>query len=282
MLRTKICRRLTFVMHTTTGTLNANEMAKCSFDIPMSPALPPTIKITQDGDPDVRPYRVVFRYRSCPARSKTMSTIAHGSFMIFDLPLNEMILEACIEISSHPIFSRRMTSGSLEWAVDGSMGFPVGPNPRICIKNENMHLKDVVQGRTSMPTLEVLPLSISCLCLNKLTRARPRPSSNWPGRHLDLTHIGVYARAHRAYLLSRRLMWLTCRYPHSLQQHNELPEWWLHQEVVIARVALLVDGLFCCHTILTSSEAGLLRVRDQGRGETKRYAPSRRPHPRAW
>lgn len=31
-----------------------------------------------------------------------------------------------------------------------------------------------------MPTLEVRPLSISCLCRNKLTRARPRPSSNAP------------------------------------------------------------------------------------------------------
>ncbi len=59
----------TFVMHTTTGTLNANAMARCSLDIPMSPALPPTIRMTQDGDPDVRPYNVVLRYRSCPARS---------------------------------------------------------------------------------------------------------------------------------------------------------------------------------------------------------------------
>ena len=59
----------TLVMHTTTGTLNANEMARCSLDMPMSPALPPTIRMTQDGDPDVRPYNVVFRYRSCPARS---------------------------------------------------------------------------------------------------------------------------------------------------------------------------------------------------------------------
>ena len=46
-------------------------------------------------------------------------------------PLNDMILDACIEISSHPSFSRRMVSGSFELAVDGSMGFPVGPNPNI-------------------------------------------------------------------------------------------------------------------------------------------------------
>ncbi len=54
----------TLVMHTTTGTLNASAIAKCSLDMPISPALPPTMRMTQDGDPDVRPYNVVFRYRS--------------------------------------------------------------------------------------------------------------------------------------------------------------------------------------------------------------------------
>lgn len=42
-----------------------------------------------------------------------------------------MIFDACLEISSQPIFSRRMVSGSLELAAGGSIGFPVGPNPRI-------------------------------------------------------------------------------------------------------------------------------------------------------
>lgn len=35
-----------------------------------------------------------------------------------------------------------------------------------------------------MPTLDVRPLSISCLCRNRLTRARPLPSSRAP-RHDD-------------------------------------------------------------------------------------------------
>lgn len=60
----------TLVMQATTGTLKANAMARCSFDIPIKPAFAPTIKITQDGAPDVSPYNVVFRYRSWPARSK--------------------------------------------------------------------------------------------------------------------------------------------------------------------------------------------------------------------
>jgi len=60
----------TFVMQTTTGTLSANAIARCSFDIPIRPALAPTIRITHEGAPDVRPYNVVLRYRSWPARSK--------------------------------------------------------------------------------------------------------------------------------------------------------------------------------------------------------------------
>ena len=54
----------TLVMHTTTGTFKASEMARCSFDIPITPAFAPTIRTTQEGAPDVSPYNVVLRYRS--------------------------------------------------------------------------------------------------------------------------------------------------------------------------------------------------------------------------
>lgn len=57
-------------MQTIRGTLKANAIAKCSLDMPISPALAPTISMTHEGAPDVRPYSVVFKYRSCPARSK--------------------------------------------------------------------------------------------------------------------------------------------------------------------------------------------------------------------
>ena len=60
---------LTLVIHMIKGTLKASEIAKCSFDIPMIPAFAPTMIIMHDGAPEVNPYRVVFRYRSCPARS---------------------------------------------------------------------------------------------------------------------------------------------------------------------------------------------------------------------
>lgn len=56
-------------MQTTIGTLSASAIAKCSLDIPIKPAFAPTIRTTQDGAPDVKPYNVVFKYRSCPARS---------------------------------------------------------------------------------------------------------------------------------------------------------------------------------------------------------------------
>ena len=61
-----------FVTQTTIGTLRARATAKCSFDMPMTPALAPMTKITQDGAPDVKPYNVVLRYLSWPARSDTV------------------------------------------------------------------------------------------------------------------------------------------------------------------------------------------------------------------
>ncbi len=48
-------RMPTLVMHTTIGTLKANAIDKCSFDMPMSPALAPTINMTQEGAPEVSP-----------------------------------------------------------------------------------------------------------------------------------------------------------------------------------------------------------------------------------
>lgn len=119
------------VMQTTTGTLKARAIARCSLDMPMSPAFPPTMRMTQDGDPDVNPYRVVFRYRSCPAKSGILVSSRISQEHVVCSPLNEMIFDACLEISSQPIFSRRIVSGSLELAAGGSIGFPVGPNPRI-------------------------------------------------------------------------------------------------------------------------------------------------------
>jgi hypothetical protein len=57
-------------MQTTTGTLNASAIERCSLDIPIRPAFAPTIRMTQLGAPEVSPYNVVFRYRSCPAKSR--------------------------------------------------------------------------------------------------------------------------------------------------------------------------------------------------------------------
>lgn len=61
--------RITLVMQTMTGMVKARAAARCSLDIPIRPALAPTMRMTQDGDPEVKPYNVVFRYFSCPARS---------------------------------------------------------------------------------------------------------------------------------------------------------------------------------------------------------------------
>lgn len=46
---------LALVMQTTTGTLRARAIDKCSLDIPISPAFAPTIKMTQEGAPEVKP-----------------------------------------------------------------------------------------------------------------------------------------------------------------------------------------------------------------------------------
>lgn len=121
----------TFVMQTTTGTLSANAIARCSFDIPINPALAPTIRITHEGAPDVRPYNVVLRYRSWPARSKKKNMGEYPGIEVRVLPLKDTILAACNEISSHPSFSRRITSGSVEFAVLGNIGTPEGANPKI-------------------------------------------------------------------------------------------------------------------------------------------------------
>jgi hypothetical protein len=49
------------VMQMMIGPLSASEIAKCSFDIPMRPAaLAPTTRKTQEGAPDVSPYKVVY------------------------------------------------------------------------------------------------------------------------------------------------------------------------------------------------------------------------------
>src|SRR5258708_34028808 len=61
------CRK-TLVMQTTIGTLSARATARCSFDMPMTPALAPMTRITQDGAPDVKPYNVGLRYRAWPTR----------------------------------------------------------------------------------------------------------------------------------------------------------------------------------------------------------------------
>jgi hypothetical protein len=45
--------------------------------------------------------------------------------------MNDTIFAACKDISSHPIFSRRITSGSFDLAVLGNIGAPEGPNPKI-------------------------------------------------------------------------------------------------------------------------------------------------------
>jgi hypothetical protein len=50
------------VMQMMIGPLSASEIAKYSFDIPMSPAaLASTMRKTQEGAPDVSLYKVVYR-----------------------------------------------------------------------------------------------------------------------------------------------------------------------------------------------------------------------------
>jgi hypothetical protein len=54
--------------------------------------------------------------------------------------MKETILAAWTDISSHPSFSRRITSGSVEFCVFGRMGAPEGPKPRI-YRSEEMRVR---------------------------------------------------------------------------------------------------------------------------------------------
>lgn len=124
----------TFVTQTTTGTLKANAIAKCSFDIPIKPAFAPTMRITHEGAPEVSPYSVVFKYFSCPARS-----------------MKEMIFAACMDIASQLIFSCRMASTSFDSVAVGRMGSPVGPKPSIYIIRVGLWFHNEVDGNNDLP-----------------------------------------------------------------------------------------------------------------------------------
>lgn len=80
----------------------------------------------------MRPYSVVFRYRSCPAKSGEYFNKGSSSQFDLCLPMKDTILAACNDIASHPSFSLRIVSGSFDTAVFGRMGSPDGANPRIC------------------------------------------------------------------------------------------------------------------------------------------------------
>ena len=126
-------------MHTTTGTLKASAIARCSFDMPISPAFAPTMRMTQEGAPDVSPYRVVLRYLSCPARSAISPphqiSLRHSDDMRRERererPMNDTIFAACIDIASQLIFSWRSASMSVECEEGGRIASPEGPKPRI-------------------------------------------------------------------------------------------------------------------------------------------------------
>src|SRR5260370_40364544 len=92
----------TLVMQTTIGTLRAKATARCSFDMPITPALAPITRITQDGAPEVKPYKVVLRYLSWPARSDNFVTSGNISKDKGDLPINVTIFAERCEISSQP------------------------------------------------------------------------------------------------------------------------------------------------------------------------------------
>ena len=97
--------------------------------------------------------------------------------------MKDTILAACIAISSQPIFSRRITSGSEDFAVLGNIGFPNVLKPKILPRPYYNHV--VGYGsmvHTSIPTLDVRPVSSSCLWRNNPTRALPLPSSSEPYR----------------------------------------------------------------------------------------------------
>ena len=89
---------------------------------------------------------------------------------------------------------------------------------------------------TSIPTLDVLPVSISCLWRNRPMRARPLPSSSPPTMR-KLWEI--YIARSRPYLASKLRELSIFHYPHSLRQQPLLQPPWIPLEEVIVTITLL-------------------------------------------
>ncbi|OMH80146.1 hypothetical protein AX774_g6424, partial [Zancudomyces culisetae] len=121
------------VITTNTGIFSAIHSPKCSFAIPIIPALLPTTNIPYSGCPPASPNTVVRKYFSCPAKSWNTITFA-----------------ARLHISFHSNFRSLLITSPL------SRSNPI----------------------TSIPILDVRPVSCSCLCRNILDLALPRPLSN--------------------------------------------------------------------------------------------------------
>jgi hypothetical protein len=92
---------------------------------------------------------------------------------------------------------------------------------------------------TSIPTLEVRPVSISCLCRNKPTRAFPRPSSSaprvsTPSKRLSRVKVGTEQ-------MESNLGSWTCQRRRFLQRLLEPRAFAIYLEEVIV-IATLIEG----------------------------------------
>lgn len=136
------------------------------------------------------------------------------------IPLNETIFAERAEISSHPILSRRAPSTSRGPIAPGKTGAPDTENPRIYVQRVSKDRFDPRGTLTSMPTLEVRPVSISCLCRNSGTRALPLPSSRVPINMVQ-GERGNEMESTWNYLWLVHQVWLTCPSRHYQLRRNE-------------------------------------------------------------
>lgn len=154
--------------------------------------------------------------------------------------MKDTILAACIAISSQPIFSRRITSGSEEFAVLGNIGAPNASKPKIlstpCHDHTVAH-RNI--AHTSIPTLDVRPVSSSCLCRNKPTRALPLPSSREPHSRNQCRLVNLTCDS--KYLVSKHLELWIFHCPRCQPRRNEPPEWERRLEAVNV-IAMSFEG----------------------------------------
>jgi len=144
--------------------------------------------------------------------------------------MKDTILAACNEISSHPIFSRRITSGSVEFAELGNIGDPEGAKPKIyCF--QNCKAKSRRTNKYLHPNTRCTP-SLQLVLMSEETHAcSPSTVIECPWRRKDET--SQFLSTYSTYRASGLPKLSISHCQRSQQPHIEPQELRIHLEEVI-------------------------------------------------